>query len=141
MTALRALLLVANASISENLAEHGAHSYSNLYPFAYDLGEDLEIKLCSSTNPNLGLTWGQLQIIVRGLWLYHIEGKRYKTSFFDVYNLQHEYVYPLIGWGWIRKPMHLAINNTAPRSLDRKAGDVPSLLELRGRKASAMGSG
>ena len=105
LVAMRSLLIVANASIAENIEAHTAHAYSYLHPFVYDLGENVEIRLAAAIAPTLGLTWGELQTIIRGLWIYHIEGKRNRASYFDVYDFEHEYSYPLIGWGLFQKPM------------------------------------
>ena len=111
LAAIQSVLLVANASITENIEDHGIDAHSNRYPFAYDLGDGVEISISSLTNPPLGLTWGELEIVVRGLWIYHIEGKRDRASFFDICDTEHEYVYPCIGWGMITKPLRLDSSN------------------------------
>ncbi len=116
LAAMQWLLVVANASISDHLAASSANHYSLLWPFIYDLGDGVEIKLSSSTRPILGLTWGQLQTIVGELWIYHIEGRRNWESDFDICDLEQEYVYPMIGWGTIQKSEKLAAEAASPKT-------------------------
>ena len=111
---------MANASIAENLAASGANAYSNLPPFEYDLGEGVEIQLFSTWTPVSGLTWSQLQTIVRGLWMYHIQGKRYQASVFEVFDYDHDYIYPLAGRGVIRPPAQSIAENSSLRAISKK---------------------
>ncbi len=98
---------MANASIADDIARYGQDHYSNLdylHPFAYDLGDSIEIWIVNCVHPN-GFTWGQLQTIVRGLWLFQVEGQRYERSFFDILDIEAVQGAIRVGWGTLHKPI------------------------------------
>ena len=111
---------MTNASIADSLAVHGGNTHSNQDPFEYDLGEGLEIKLFSTWSPVSGYTWSQLQIIVGGLWDYHIMGKHYKASIFDVYDYEQEYIYPVVGRGVIQDPSQSLSEQVLSHSISKR---------------------
>ena len=139
LAALRSLLIVANASIAENLAVHGANANSMLFPFVYDLGDGVEIRLASSTDPQLGLTWGQLQTILRGLWIYHIEGGCNRVSFFDIWRLEDNNLASLLGWGYIRKPMKWTIERLPGNPISKRSSASSPTFALLNLSSSQSG--
>lgn len=117
---MRSLLIVANASIAENLEMRGANTPCEMWPFTYDPGGGVVVTLSSSRIPGSGLTWGELQTIIGGLWIYHIEGRRNRASFFDIYDVEHGYPYLKLGWGTIRKPLEQSAELALPDSISKR---------------------
>ena len=128
LQAIKSLLIVANASIAEKIEIAGVDIHSYLWPFAYNLGDGVEIWLSSTVDPLRGLTWGQLQTVVRGLWIYHIEEKRPWASAFDIYDVGQGYVYPMIGWGTIQKPVRSIAEPATSNAISRRDSPIPFAL-------------
>lgn len=122
------LLAVANASIEDSIERYGRNFYSYAVPFAYDLGDDIEVRINSQIYeyPPPGFTWGQLQTILHGIWLYQIEGQHSATSDFDILDIGPAGGNVFLGWGRIQKPMrkglleHASSNQTASSKRDFK---------------------
>ena len=110
-----------------------------LFPFAYDLGDGVEIRLASFTDPHLGLTWGQLQTIVRGLWIFHIEGRRNRASFFDIWRLGDNNLASILGWGYVSQPLKSNAKLLSGSSILRRSYDVSPTFPLLNSSSSQSG--
>lgn len=93
------------AVIREQIAAHGPNSHSPGPIFDYCLGDGVELQIKKRASFPNGLLWSTLQDIVTGLWLYIIQGRRFRKAQFWVLGEAADFV---IGYGVIKQQRRLA---------------------------------
>ena len=96
---MAALLLVANALVNDEVEESGKYAHPKHMPFSYGSDEGTELQIYNSGEVSGGMTWGQVQTVVQGLWLYLVKGERSESCHFDLFAAHTPSIYFHIGWG------------------------------------------
>ena len=99
-----ALLLVANANVDEMIKKESVFAYPDKMPVSYGSAEGTELQIYNAGEVKGGMTWGALGNVVRGLWLYLVEGERYESCHFDIFVATTPSIYNHIGWGNLVEP-------------------------------------
>ena len=128
---MAAVLLVVNSLVMDQVEEKGSRARPEKMPFSYGSDEGIELQIYNSGETLAGMTWGQLLAVVRGLWLYLVEGGRSDSCHFDIFVARIQHVYIHIGWGNIVEPVEssgksgvTAWNKRVPR-IRRKPAQKP----------------
>ena len=98
------LLYAVEEKVTEEVEEHSRESEPVKMPFKAVGDEGTEIQVHNSSEWPSGMTWGQLQTAIHGLWIYLIGGDHYFACGFDIFFAQTQHIYIHIGWGNIVQP-------------------------------------
>ncbi len=93
------LLLAVEARVTTEVEEHSREFEPANMPFRAAADKGTEIQVYNSNEWPSGMTWGQLQTTIHGLWIYLIGGDHYFACHFDIFFAQTQHVYTHIGWG------------------------------------------
>lgn len=121
---MQSILIVSGAFLHEQISLHGDEAHPLNGGLEYDLGNDLEILIRKMPEDPDGLDWAELQDVISGLWAYIVEGRRYRTTTFDVLDVEND---AQIGWGHIVvREQETPSNGTAKRGLEVPTLALPS---------------
>lgn len=134
---LQSILIISGAFLQEQISLHGDEGRPLDGGLEYDSGGDLEILIRKMPEDPDGLDWAELQDVIVGLWEYIVEGRRYRTTTFDVLNVEDD---AQIGWGHIvALDQDLLSNGTAKRGLQTSALAPPSSASsISGQRNSSL---
>ena len=93
------LLYICEAKCTKEVEQQSGESTPAKMPFRAVADEGVEIQFYNSGESPNGMTWGQLQETVHGLWIYIIGGEHFFTCHFDVFFAESPHIFIHIGWG------------------------------------------
>ena len=129
-----ALLLGANALVNEKVEKRGIYAHPKQMPFSYGSEEGTELQIYNSGEVSDGMTWGQMQTVVQGLWLYLVDGERSESCHFDLFVAQTPSIYLHIGWGNIVEaivpPSKPVIEVKQGKAIHKRSRDVSRRLSV-----------
>ena len=96
---MTALLLGANVLVNVEVEKSGIYAHPKHMPFSYSSDDGTELQIYNSGETSDGMTWGQMQTVVQGLWLYLVDGDRSESCHFDLFAAQTPSIFLHIGWG------------------------------------------
>ncbi|KAL2042001.1 hypothetical protein N7G274_005189 [Stereocaulon virgatum] len=99
-----ALLLEASTNVKEMIKKKSGFAHPDKMPISYSSAEGAELQIYNSGETDLGMTWGGLGNVVRGLWLYLVKGERYESCHFDIFVATTTSIYIHVGWGNLVEP-------------------------------------
>ena len=131
------ILIVSGAFLREQIILHGDEAHPLNGGLEYDLGNDVEILIRKMPEDPDGLDWSELQKIITGLWVYIVDGMRYRAVTFDILDVEND---TQIGWGHIVKwDRGSPSNRTAKRALQTSTLVLPSSADsIPGQRNSSL---
>lgn len=128
--ALEAVLDAAAALVARKIIAHGGNAQCDLVPFGHDLAGAVKLDIWPTVD---FLTWAQLKLVIRGLQIFQVEGKRFHSYHFEIHDSEKLDVYTLIGWGNTGKSLGLprtqfleGTPSSVSSRLATRAVDLPS---------------
>jgi len=128
--ALEAVLDAAAALVAKKIVEHGGNAGCDLVPFGHDLAGGVKLDIWPTVD---FLTWAQLRMVIRGLQIFQVEGRRFHSYHFEIHDSEKLDIYTLIGWGNTGKPWGFprtqlleSASSSISSRLARRAVDLPS---------------
>ena len=138
---LQSILIVSEAFLHEQINLHGDEAYplngGLEYDFNLDVRNVVEILIRKMPEDPNGMDWAELQHVILGLWEYIVEGRRYRTTSFDVLDVEDD---AQIGWGHIvERDQNAPSNGTAKRGLELSTLALSSSTSsISGRRNSSL---
>lgn len=93
------LLYICEAKCTKEVEQQSGEFRPAQLPFRAVADEGVEIQFYNSGESPNGMTWGQLQETVHGLWIYIIGGEHFFVCHFDVFFAESPHIFIHIGWG------------------------------------------
>lgn len=104
------LLHAVQVKLIQEVEERSQASQPARLPFRAVEDDGVEIQVYDSGGFPGGMTWGQLQGTVRGLWIYLVGGEQFFACHFDIFFARTQRVLIHIGWGNLVQPTEFDTN-------------------------------